>query len=153
MIGAGGAARGISYALHRAGYGPIVFVNRTIEKAQLLSDELADSSVMTVTEAEASLAEFGLVVQTTSLGMSFAQEGMPLDPKNLAEGTIVADIIYNPLETKLLAESRKRKALIMNGTGMFVHQGALAFEKWIDIRPNTEKMIKKITTKPWRFLC
>ena len=109
VIGAGGAARGIGYALHAAGYGPIVFTNRTLEKAQKLSDELPNSSVRSIAETEDSLAEFGLVVQTTSVGMSFATEGMPLNPKNLVEGTIVADIIYNPLETEFLAEARKPK--------------------------------------------
>ena len=54
--------------------------------------------------------DFGLIIQTTSVGMNFAQEGMPLNPKNVSEGTIVADIIYNPLETEFLAEARKRGA-------------------------------------------
>ena len=145
VIGAGGAARGIGYALQKSGYGPIVFANRTFEKAQLLSAELPDSSVRTIDAVEDSLSDFGLVIQTTSVGMNFAQEGIPLDPKKLAEGSIVADIIYNPLETEFLASSRKRNARIMNGTGMFVHQGALAFQKWTGIQPNTEKMIGKIT--------
>ena len=77
--------------------------------------------------------------------MNFAQQGMPLDPKNVAEGTVVADIIYNPLETEFLAEAREKGAQTLNGVGMFVHQGALAFETWTGIRPNTEKMIEKIT--------
>lgn len=147
VIGAGGAARGISYALYQAGYGPIVFTNRTIEKAIELSADIPNSSTYSIAEAEENFASFGLIVQTTSVGMNFAQAGMPLNPENIAEGTIVADIIYNPLETEFLAEARKRGALTMNGIGMFVHQGALAFEKWTGNQPNTEKMIGKITTK------
>lgn len=145
IIGAGGAARGMSYALHTAGYGPIVFANRTVEKAQQLSDGIPNSSVLTIAEAEESLAEFGLVVQTTSVGMHLAQEGTPINLKHIKAETVVADAIYNPLETQLLIEAKKRDARTMNGIGMLVHQGAIAFEKWTGIRPNTEKMIEKMT--------
>jgi shikimate dehydrogenase len=145
IIGAGGAARGISHALRSAGYGPIVFTNRTVDKAELLSTALTDATVLSIAEAEESLATFNLIIQTTSVGMNFASQGMPLNPKNISKGTVVADIIYNPFETEFLAEARTRGALTMNGTGMFVHQGALAFEKWTNIRPNTAKMIEKIT--------
>lgn len=146
IIGAGGAARGIAFALHSAGYGPIFFTNRTLEKAEQLAIDLSNSIVLSVAEAELSLSEFGLIVQTTSVGMNFAKKGMPLNPENLSEGTVVADIIYNPLETEFLTEARKRGARTLNGVGMFVHQGALAFETWTDIRPETGLMIEKITT-------
>lgn len=146
VIGAGGAARGIAFALHSAGYGPIFFTNRTLEKAEQLATELTESMVLSIAEAELSLSEFGLIVQTTSVGMNFAQNGMPLNPENISEGTVVADIIYNPLETEFLAESRKRGAHTLNGVGMFVHQGALAFETWTEVRPDTGFMIEKITT-------
>ena len=145
IIGAGGAARGIGYALHEAGYGPIVFTNRTIGKAEELAGGIPDSSVLSVTDAEAMLSTFALIVQTTSVGMKFAQKGIPLNPEKLVKGTIVADIIYNPLESEFLLEARKRGALVMNGTGMFIHQGALAFNKWTKVQPNTETMIHKIT--------
>ncbi|MBO1913449.1 shikimate dehydrogenase, partial [Microvirga sp. 3-52] len=64
---------------------------------------------------------------------------------NIASGSVVADIIYNPLKTEFLSEAEKRGASLLNGTGMFVHQGALAFEKWTGIRPNTKEMNEKIT--------
>lgn len=146
VIGAGGAARGIAFALQSAGYGPIYFTNRTLEKATQLADDLSNSAVLSVSEAELSLSEFGLIVQTTSVGMNYSQQGMPLNPENMSEGTVVADIIYNPLETEFLAEARKRGAHTLNGVGMFVHQGALAFETWTGVRPETEFMINKITT-------
>ncbi|WP_186668665.1 shikimate dehydrogenase [Sporosarcina sp. BP05] len=146
VIGAGGAARGIAFALQSAGYGPIFFTNRTLEKAIQLADDLSNSAVLSVSDAELSLSEFGLIVQTTSVGMNFSQLGMPLNPGNVSEGTVVADIIYNPLETEFLSESRKRGAHTLNGVGMFVHQGALAFETWTEVRPETGFMIDKITT-------
>lgn len=147
IIGAGGAARGISYALHDAGYGPIHFTNRTIEKARQLAEGLKGASVLSIDDAEKALASYGLIVQTTSVGMNFAQSGMPLNPKNIAQEAVVADIIYNPLETELLAKAREKGAHTMNGIGMFTNQGALAFEKWTGIQPDTEKMNEKITNK------
>lgn len=145
VIGAGGAARGIAFALHEAGYGPITFTNRTIQKAEQLAAEIPTSSAIPLDQAEEGLSSYGLVVQTTSVGMNFAQEGMPLNPKNIEAGTVVADIIYNPLETAFLKSAREQGAFTMNGTGMFIHQGALAFEKWTTVRPDTAKMIKKLT--------
>jgi shikimate dehydrogenase len=145
MIGAGGAARGIGYALHKAGYGPITFTNRTLEKAQQLCSEIPEVKAITIAEAEKTLSAYSLIIQTTSVGMNFAQKGMPLNPGNITKGTVVADIIYNPLKTEFLTEAEKKGAFLLNGTGMFVHQGALAFEKWTGIRPNTEEMIEKIT--------
>lgn len=147
IIGAGGAARGIAYALYALGYGPIVFTNRTIEKATVLADGLEGASVLSLQEAESSLSQFGLIVQTTSVGMNFAQSGLPLDPKNVRENAVVADIIYNPLETAFLTQASENGARILNGVGMFVHQGALAFNKWTNCQPDTEKMIQNITTK------
>jgi shikimate dehydrogenase len=67
----------------------------------------------------------------------------------MKEGTVVSDIIYNPLETKWLKEARKRNAIIQNGVGMFVYQGALAFEKWTGIFPDVQRM-KKIVIEQLR---
>ncbi|WP_153733010.1 shikimate dehydrogenase [Sporosarcina obsidiansis] len=147
IVGAGGAARGIAFALQSAGYGPIYFTNRTTSKAAELASQIQNAHVITVEEAEERLDEFGLVVQTTSVGMNFAQAGMPLNPKNVTSGSIVADIIYNPLETEFLRAAKQAGALTMNGVGMFVHQGALAFEKWTGVYPDTKKMIETITMK------
>ncbi len=153
VVGAGGAARGIAYALHEAGYGPITFTNRTIDKAVRLAEGISQASVVSIDEAEQNLAAYGLIVQTTSVGMNFAQQGKPIDPKNVSTGAVVADIIYNPLETEFLIEASENGAYILNGTGMFVHQGALAFKKWTTIQPDTEKMIGKITVNLGGKLC
>lgn len=145
MIGAGGAARGISFRLLEKGYGPLYIANRTVEKAEALAAQLPNATALSIDEAEKKLQDFDLIVQTTSVGMNFADAGMPLDPVTVKEGAIVADIIYNPLETQFLRLARENGAKTMNGVGMFVHQGALAFEKWTDTKPNTKTMIEKIT--------
>lgn len=145
IIGAGGAAKGIAFALRNAGYGSITFTNRTMENAFELSKRLSNSACLTIKEAEQQLARFGIIIQTTSVGMAFAADGMPLDPSNAAPGTAAIDIIYNPLETEFLAAARNSGAETANGIGMFVHQGALAFEKWTGIHPDTVGMMEQLT--------
>ncbi|ARK22971.1 shikimate dehydrogenase [Sporosarcina ureae] len=147
LIGAGGAARGIAFALQSAGYGPLYFTNRTASRAAELATAMDDGHALSIEDAEERLGEFGLVVQTTSVGMNFAQEGIPLDPKNIASGVVVADIIYNPLETEFLRQAKQAGAKTMNGVGMFVHQGALAFDKWTGVYPDTKRMTDTITMK------
>lgn len=147
IIGAGGAARGISHALMETGYGPLTFTNRTVDKAIKLSEEFEDGSAMSLQQAETELHRFNIIVQTTTVGMNYAQSGMALSPGLLSKGSIAADIIYNPLETEFLKVAHESGGKTMNGIGMFVHQGALAFELWTGIYPDTEKMIRSITTK------
>ncbi|WP_339250678.1 shikimate dehydrogenase [Sporosarcina sp. FSL W8-0480] len=147
VIGAGGAASGISFALEEAGIGPITFTNRTFEKALQISLGFSSGSALSFKDAELAISKFGLIVQTTSVGMNFAQSGIPLNPSGITEGTIVADIIYNPLETEFLRLSRESGGKILNGVGMFVHQGALSFKLWTGVTPDTRKMIQSISTK------
>ena len=147
VIGAGGAARGISFALKESGYGPLTFTNRTVAKAQNLSEDFLNSNALSLEQAEKKLDAFNLIIQTTTVGMNFAESGMAISPDLLSSGSIVADIIYNPLETDFLKEAGKLGGKTMNGLGMFVHQGALAFELWTGIYPDTEKMIRSISTK------
>ncbi|WP_432358490.1 shikimate dehydrogenase [Sporosarcina sp. UB5] len=147
IIGAGGAAAGISFALESAGFGPITVTNRTIEKAREMSESFIEGNALSLDDAQSEIGKFGLIVQTTSVGMNFAQSGIPLDPTRITEGAIVADIIYNPLETEFLRHARVAGGKTMNGVGMFVHQGALAFELWTGIYPDTKKMIQTISTE------
>src|SRR5699024_12811505 len=106
-----------------------------------------------VAHAEHTYATFNLISRSTSVGMNDAKAGIPINMVNVAKDTIVADIIYNPLETEFLQEAKKHGAKTMNGVGMFVHQGAIAFEKWTGICPNTKDMIDQITTKLGGTLC
>lgn len=145
IIGAGGAARGISFALKRAQFTDVSITNRTFRRAEELA-KATGSSALLLTDAEKRLGEFGIIIQTTSVGLADG-EALPLSIVNLESGTLVADIIYNPLETPFLREARKKQCNILNGVGMFVYQGAIAFEKWTGIKPDTEEMIELITQK------
>lgn len=143
VIGAGGAARGIYFSLANAGAEQVDICNRTKENAEQLIEE-SDLSVSgraySLTEAEARLSQYDIIINTTSVGLSPNVDAMPLSLEHLNEQTIVSDIIYNPFETKWLKEARKKGAIVQNGVGMFVYQGALAFEKWTGVFPDVERM-------------
>ncbi len=135
LIGAGGAAKGIYYALASAGFTRITITNRTIKKAEQLSRH-----VVTLEKAETELVQYDIIVNTTSIGMGEQAGEVPLDLSNIKEGAVVTDIIYNPLQTKFLQEAKKRGAITQNGIPMFVGQGVLAFEHWTGIAPDSVLM-------------
>ena len=137
LIGAGGAARAVAFGLSEAGAGKLYIVNRSIEKASKLAGEIdlegCPSEVLTYgsIQFEKLFEEMDLVVQTTSLGMSPRTDTLPDIPvEKFHSGQVVYDLVYNPLETRFLAEARKRGAKPVSGLGMLVHQGALALELW-----------------------
>ncbi|MCR2820470.1 shikimate dehydrogenase [Lederbergia panacisoli] len=149
IIGAGGAAKAIYYTLLSTGMKNIDISNRSVDKAKQLIMDCpfeGNSKAMSLKEAETSLDQYQLIIQTTSIGMYPHLSDSPLSLAKLNQDAFVSDIIYNPFETALLKEAKERGAKIQNGVGMFVYQGALAFEKWTSIVPDVERM-KKIVIK------
>lgn len=150
IVGAGGAARGIYYSLLQEGARHVDIANRTISKGeQLIAGKTSEtkSVVFSIAEAEKILSEYTLIINTTSIGMHPNINESPLSLKNMKPLALVSDIIYNPLQTKLLKEAANKGALIQNGIPMFVHQGALAFQLWTGKQPDTERMRKIVLTK------
>ncbi len=145
LIGAGGAARGIAFALQMAGYRHIKIANRTVEKAQLIIDELGCGQALTLQEAEAQLNTYKIFIQTTPAGMSTGDFDLPFSLEKFPKGAIAADIVYNPLMTPFLHAAQAKEATIVNGLGMFVHQGAIAYQHWLQSYPNTNVMIARLT--------
>lgn len=126
VVGAGGAARAVVLALARAGVASVTVVNRTAAKAEAAAALAGDiGRVATTVDAQADL-----VVNATSIGMG-ASGGLPFDPAILGgAGQVVADLVYQPLETPLLAAARAAGGTAVDGLGMLVHQAAIAFELW-----------------------
>lgn len=150
VIGAGGAARAIYFTLVKEGVKQVDIANRTKERAaQLVSDCPYDkvSKALSIIEAEESLSQYDLIVQTTSSGMSPELDHSPLKVDQLKTGAIVSDIIYNPLQTKLLREAGEKGAETQNGLGMFINQAALAFEIWTGVMPDTARMTDIVLNK------
>ncbi|WP_375199531.1 shikimate dehydrogenase [Bacillus sp. RS11] len=141
LIGAGGAARGIAFAMQQQGYTNLTIANRTVANAQAIVDEMGIGNAISLTEAEESLADFGILVQMTSAGLATGNFSMPFSLERLAKGAIVADIVYNPLMTPFLQAAEEKGATVVTGLGMFVHQGAIASEHWLSEYPNTNSMI------------
>ena len=136
VLGAGGAARAVLVALADRGIGTVHVLNRTAGKADALAREIPGPFRPGPLEAFASLApRSGLVVNTTSLGMHDTRfEHLPLSllPKN----AIVADIVYVPLLTPMLAEAQDLGLPTVDGLGMLLHQAVPGFEAWFGVRPN-----------------
>ncbi|MFS0839695.1 shikimate dehydrogenase [Paenibacillus sp. 1P03SA] len=138
LIGAGGAARGISYALAKEGISFIAIANRTAEKAgELAAAVRSETSAvgMGLDELGNIISDADLIINSTSSGMYPNIEEMPLDldGHRLREGAIVSDLVYNPLETRFLKEAKARGAVTHGGLGMFIYQGAYAFEYWTGV--------------------
>ncbi|WP_400242561.1 shikimate dehydrogenase [Niallia sp. JL1B1071] len=156
IIGSGGAARGIYFTLAHYGVEQIDICNRTISKAEVLKEACpypVKTNIMEAAQAEKKLGEYGLIIQTTSIGMSPKIDASPIQMSNVMEGAFVSDIIYNPLETKILKDAKGKGAITQNGIDMFVYQGALAFEKWQGIFPNTARMRQNVLTQLGGLSC
>jgi shikimate dehydrogenase len=132
-LGAGGGARGVVAALVEAGVREIRLVNRTRAHAEgvarVLATEATRITVHSWEDRSAVLRDAGLLVNTTSLGME-GEPPLAIDLSLLPQSAVVADIVYVPLETDLLAAARRRGHPVVDGLGMLLHQGRPGFEAW-----------------------
>ncbi|MGN1400325.1 MAG: shikimate dehydrogenase [Bacillus sp. (in: firmicutes)] len=143
VVGAGGAAKAIFHTLIREGAASIDVANRTVGRAESLASSAPSGypvRAIGLAEAEHGLSAYSLIINTTSIGMKPKENQMPLSLDRLQSGTLVSDIVYNPLETVFLAEAKTKGALVQNGLPMFVHQGALALRIWTGIHPDINRM-------------
>lgn len=143
LVGAGGAARGIYYALKQAGYLSINITNRTIEKAELIVGR-DKSACISLKDAERNLQEYDLIIQTTNVGMRPNEENSPLYLHNLKSTAIVSDIVYQPIWTKFLKEAEAKGAKVHHGYLMLLYQAQFAFEIWFGIVPPLNEMDKQL---------
>ncbi|MGB8001387.1 MAG: shikimate dehydrogenase [Anaerobacillus sp.] len=156
VIGAGGAARAVAVSISRSGVSSLVIANRTLEKAEGLSEvcnKYAQTSAITLREAETTLGTFEIVINTTSIGMIPYLDHMPISLDSLKEGTVLSDLIYNPLETEWLKSGKQKGAVTDNGISMFVEQGALAFERWTSVSPDRNRMRKTVLKELGGYEC
>jgi shikimate dehydrogenase len=137
IVGAGGAARGVAYALLSAGVHHIVVLNRTLDRAQKLVSDLADvrlkANLLSAETLVESTRAADLLVNATTVGMWPNVEGSIWPGGVRLPGYLVVyDIVYNPLETVLLRQARKDGAHPVDGLGMLARQGALALDMWTE---------------------
>ena len=142
VLGAGGAAKAIVYACKQAG-ARVTILNRTLEKAKKIAEKF---------DAEAghlsSIMNYRphILIQTTSVGMA-PNVTQTLVPKEFfMRGMIVMEIVYNPVETRLVKEARRAECRIIPGYKMLLYQGEQQFEIWFGKKPRTEKMEEAMLT-------
>ncbi|EJL47144.1 MULTISPECIES: shikimate dehydrogenase [Brevibacillus] len=143
MMGAGGAARAVAFTLAEKGVKEIRIINRSRERAAVLAEHvgtIVPTRIVEQGEGKDAIADSSLLINTTSIGMLPNVQDTPVPADWLHSGLIVSDLIYNPLETRLLREAQAIGATVHSGVGMFVNQGALAFELWTGTDAPTEVM-------------
>lgn len=144
VLGAGGAARAILHGLLSRGIEKIILTNRTRARAETLAKYFGPAiEIVDWEERESQLADCGLVVNTTSLGMTGS---LPLefDLVSANDNCIVNDLVYAPLETGLLANARERGLACVDGLGMLLHQAVPGFEKWFGVRPEVTGELREL---------
>jgi shikimate dehydrogenase len=146
ILGAGGAVRAVAAALLDAGCPRLTLVNRTPARAETIARELGGAVAVAATPP---LADAALLVNGTSLGMA----GEPpleisLDP--LPPGAVVADMVYVPLETPLLAAARARGLRAVDGLGMLLHQARPGFEAWFGVAPAVDAALRDFVLQDLR---
>ena len=134
VVGAGAAARSVIDAVGRAGAGEIVIVNRTTTRAE----EAVRLAAAARIGAPDDIPVADVVVNATPVGLD--SSAMVVDAGLLRPGQVVADLVYHPLETRLLAAARERGCQIVDGLAMLVHQAVLQQELWTGRRPDPDAM-------------
>lgn len=139
VLGAGGAARAVVYALREGGAWVRVH-NRSLERARALCRDLG-AQLVAEDDLETAVLGCDLLVNATSVGMKDPHSS-PLPEGLLPRSAAVVDIVYNPLQTRLLREAARAGLPTLGGVPMLVWQGALAFELWTGLRPNLQVMYR-----------
>ena len=144
VLGAGGGARAVVFGLLERGIAQVHVVNRTRERAQALASQFGDKVRPAGWEAITDLMpRAGLLVNTTSLGMR-GQGALDLDLSGLPNEAVVADLVYVPLTTPLLAAAKARGLKTADGLGMLLHQAVRGFELWFGRRPQVTSELRAL---------
>jgi shikimate dehydrogenase len=143
VLGAGGGARAVVYGLLQRNVARVYVINRTLERAQALQKEFGQHVRPAAWEETTGLlGGAGLLINCTTLGMV----GQPPLELNLRcpASLVVADLVYAPLETKLLATARARGLRTADGLGMLLHQAVHGFALWFGIRPEVTPELRAL---------
>jgi len=146
LLGAGGAARAVSFALLWENIDLLVVINRTLARAEALAESLLqyikDTEIRVditalprrSSKCQEIIRSCQLIVNCTTLGTKFSpqESQLPLDANLIAAHALVYDLVYNPTETPLLKLAQEAGASVIGGLSMLVYQGAAAFELWVE---------------------
>ena len=144
VLGAGGSSRAVLFGLIERGVKRVHLANRTMERAGALADQFGANVLPVAWDAIGELLPRAkLLVNTTSLGMH-GQPALDLDVGRLPSDAVVADLVYVPLETPLLAQARERELKIADGLGMLLYQAVRGFELWFGKRPEVTSELRAL---------
>jgi shikimate dehydrogenase len=144
VIGAGGAARAVAFGIH-AHNGNLLITNRSQDRGRALAARY-DADFCPMDEIKHLRPD--IIINTTSMGMAPLTHVLPCPKDCLTSETLVMDVVYTPLETRLISEARQKGCHVVDGLTMFVAQAAAQFELWTGILPDTKKMRHTILTHP-----
>jgi shikimate dehydrogenase len=144
VLGAGGSSRAVVFGLIERGLKRIHLANRSVERARALADQFG-AQVLPVSWSAIGdlLPRMDLLVNATSLGMQ-SQPALEIDVGLLPSHAVVADLVYVPLETSLLASARGRGLNTADGLGMLLHQAVRGFELWFGQRPQVTAELRAL---------
>jgi len=153
VVGAGGAARAVVFALLKEGVSFVTVANRTEERAQELSaavrrtTPLAGITSVPWSSLSEALSGCDLLVNCTPIGMKHTdqEDQSPIEARLIPSRALVCDLVYNPVETPLLKAARRAGATTLGGLPMLVYQGAASFELWTDKEAPLQLMFKAAT--------
>jgi len=144
VLGAGGSARAVVFGLIERGIQRVHLANRTVGRARVLADQFGANVHPVSWDAIGDLLpRAGLLVNTTSLGMH-GQPALEVDAGLLPSNAVVADLVYVPLETPLLAAAQARGLRTADGLGMLLHQAVGGFELWFGKRPEVTSELRDL---------
>ena len=142
VFGAGGASKAIIHTLLSEGVPKIKILNRTKAKANAMAENFGNKiEVIDWYANEDALKGAHLVVNTTSLGM-VNQPELKVSLKNIADNALVSDLVYNPLETKILSDAKELGYYTVDGLGMLLYQAELGFTNWFNYKPEVTDTLK-----------
>ena len=145
VLGAGGASKAITFTLINHNINKLIIANRSKDKACNLIDNLKEQTgfenidFIDIKDADSRLNDVDIIINTTPIGMyPNVDVDSPIKTDQINENHVVMDIIYNPLETKLLKKSKENGATVISGINMLINQGITAFEIFTDKTPTYE---------------
>ncbi len=137
IIGAGGAAQAVAYGIHRE-KGRLIIVNRSADRGQSLAHKYGGEFIPAGDFQTLSQLHPDMIINTTPVGMYPDTGALSFPCQNLDAATIVMDIIYSPLQTRLLNEAASRGCRTIDGLSMFLYQAAAQFNLWTGVAPDIE---------------
>ena len=143
IIGAGGAARAVAFGIHEH-HGQLLITNRSKDRGRALASDF-DADFVPMDQIRHLRPD--IVINTTSMGMAPHTEVLSCPADCLTPATLIMDVVYTPLETRLLGVARQKGCRVVDGLTMFIAQAAAQFELWTGLCPDTEKMRQAVLTR------